>query len=49
MKAVNQNQRQSTAMNNQLRQLARSSQNDFGAWVRNATDRGKNRMKNSKV
>ncbi|CAF1127005.1 unnamed protein product [Rotaria sp. Silwood1] len=33
------NQQQSTTMNNQLRQLARTSQNDFGVWVRNATDK----------
>ncbi|CAF1227139.1 unnamed protein product [Rotaria sordida] len=32
-------QQQSTTMNNQLRQLARSSHNDFGVWVRNATDK----------
>ncbi|CAF2139808.1 unnamed protein product [Rotaria magnacalcarata] len=36
---ASQNQQQSTTMNNQLRQLARSSQNDFGVWVRNATDK----------
>jgi hypothetical protein len=29
-------------MNNQLRQVARSAQNDFGVWVRNATDKGTN-------
>lgn len=34
-------------MNNQLRQVARSTQNDFGSWVRNATDKGdKNEEKN---
>jgi hypothetical protein len=31
-------------MNNQLRQVARSTQNDFGTWVRNATDKGTNKF-----
>jgi hypothetical protein len=31
-------------MNNQLRQVARSAQNDLGVWVRNATEKGRRRL-----
>ena len=42
IKIAYENQQDSTSMNNhQLRQVARSAQNDFGVWVRNATDKGR--------
>jgi hypothetical protein len=40
-KVAYQNHQQSTGMNNQLRQVARSAQNNFGVWVRNATEKGR--------
>lgn len=36
-----------TGMDSQVRQVARSSDNNLGAWIRNATDRGKNRKRRS--
>lgn len=31
-------------MNNQLRQVTRTSDNDLGVWIRNATDKGKKKV-----